>query len=199
MRYPTILKVVVVLLLVLASWTFTSSLLAQKGFSGRLNQRASSQNAVKNQPNTDVMMTPNNGPGRVNSNTTIPSQLNIQASAKMQSSKFWVEDNTLNITATLAIFDKNPNSSYLWRVKIVNSVSNLVHTNCCYTNQIFQARGDKEQHPTFVESIPLPSGRYVVSLSLFNIPNLNTMPNLDDQYYFDQHVVLHSVENIDNL
>ena len=89
-----------------------------------------------------------------------------------------------SLPQTFALYQTSSRiASCLWHVKIINSVTNVVHTNFSYTNQIFQAAGGREQHPTFAETVPLLTDSYVVALTLFNIPDPAIIPNFEDQKF----------------
>jgi hypothetical protein len=152
MMRPVSIKLAVVVPVVFVTWYFTSSITAQfalKPFQGAYK----SGQAILSTPTPSAK--------------TVPA-----AQAKYQLGGFDVttDGQAARVSASVNMYSQSNDHDYMWRLRVYPDGQELPGIDKAYEDQIFEIHPSGRMTPTFDESIPLPVGKYRITLSLYAMP-----------------------------
>ena len=164
MNISSLRKVAAVVFTVLLSYFVTSSLASQKG-----KPRTAQPAPQKNVP---PVVTAQTEVHQGNVDLFKPARTDNSMIASDAMKEYSVEPlgNSVHIKATAYIYDTR-DYSYVWHVRIVNTVTSQVVYFRSYAEQMFQLPDNNLMEPTFEDLIieDLPTGTYAVETSIFKV------------------------------
>jgi hypothetical protein len=98
----------------------------------------------------------------------------------LSSHEFRVQGNEVQVTALVDLMNTRDDTAYLWRLRAHRESDHVVVLDKPYLEQIFTIHPSGRMNPRFEELIQLPSGRHLVTLSLYGVPKDYDLTNLND-------------------
>jgi hypothetical protein len=174
MRYSTTLKLLSIAALGVCTMLTTNSILGQI--------RTQKKNASRSDPLLD-------GGTRTTGTTTLadvrpvtpgefanvkPDQdlprKNVAASFRLQSMEATANGRTVTVGARAYIRDTRPNVEYVWSLRVSQLSTRKLVSGGFYDQQIFSVPIEQELSPTFSEQFQLVPGKFLIEVSLYEVP-----------------------------
>jgi hypothetical protein len=170
MRISVTLKLIVIPVVVYATWWTTSSLRAQQSKTVEPPAQATSEkviSAAKEPP--------------------IPAEAHVlhpkvASSIRLEASSVEVQGNFIQVHASVSMLSRYQGPSYLWRLTVTDLATDKVASDVPYLSQMFTMDPSGSMKPSFNDVVKLPSGKYGVNLTLHRIPEGFTV----EQFFNDK-------------
>lgn len=101
----------------------------------------------------------------------------------MREMKVWATGTVVHVLAKAFIFDKRPNISYVWELRVYQLPGEALLSSKFYDHQMFKIFEPHVLQPTFEEAFELPPGKYNIAVLAHGLPEGSGVARLQDKNF----------------
>jgi hypothetical protein len=187
MRVSRFVKLAVLLSVIFATWFVTSSLVAKQQ-----KTQQQKRNLAKSPPfarETAARGAPSPKP--------VGTPIKATYECRLLAFDVNVQGGQVKVSSSVALTDRIGDKTYLWRLKVSQEGMPEPIVDVPYVGQMFAIHQSGQMSPTFAETINLPPGKHMVSLSLYGMPHGYDISLLKDETTAQWASVVRGVKKIE--
>lgn len=184
MRSSISLRLAVLTPVILLTWFFTSSLVAQQ------RRKATDSATEARATETSRQGTPQ----QFQVSQTKPARYIYRYA--LQSYAVTPDENGVQVAASVDMTDTVGDKSYVWRLQVFREGEVEPSSDVLYGRQVFSIHPSGKMNPTFTETLQLPEGNHRVLLTLYALPKGFDLSRLDEPGISTQVQVIGGIQEV---